>query len=72
MWGSQNFGNIANGATYVLSKDFVKIIKEDFNFTKNFSTEIIDNFLGKIYTYHTKSYYTDIGTLEEYESAQRK
>ena len=66
-----DFGNIANGAIYILSKDLIKIIKKDYSYTKDFSTEIIKNFLGKIYTYNTTKFFTDIGTLEEYEIAQR-
>ena len=54
-----------------MSKDLIKIIKEDYNYTKDFSTEIIKNFLGKIYTYNTTKFFTDIGTLEEYEIAQK-
>ena len=66
-----DFGNIANGAIYILSRDSIEIIKKKYSHTKNFSTEIIKNFLGKIYTYNTNKFFTDIGTLEEYEIAQK-
>ena len=31
--------------------------------------DIIENLLGKIYTYKTNKFFTDIGTLKEYEKA---
>jgi len=67
----ENYGNVANGAVYVLSNESIEIIKNKFNHTKDFSTEIIKNFLGKIYTYQTTKFFTDIGTLKEYEIAQK-
>ncbi len=62
-------GKIANGAVYILSPEFIKIIKEKYSSAKDFSSEIIKNFLGKIYTYKTKKYFADIGTLQEYNEA---
>jgi mannose-1-phosphate guanylyltransferase len=41
-------GNLANGAIYLLSSDFIKIIKENFSSVKDFSTEIIPFFVGRI------------------------
>jgi len=67
----ENYGNVANGAVYVLSNESIEIIKNKFSHTKDFSTEIIKNFLGKIYTYQTTKFFTDIGTLKEYEIAQK-
>tara|TARA_Y100000590_G_scaffold163199_1_gene187073 strand:+ start:7342 stop:8031 length:690 start_codon:yes stop_codon:yes gene_type:complete len=67
----ENNGNIANGAIYILSNKSLEIIKNNFSEAKDFSTEIIKNFLGKIYTFQTNKFFTDIGTLEEYETAQK-
>ena len=68
---SKSVGNIANGAVYILSPKSIEIIKNKFNNTKDFSRDIIKNFLGKIYTYKTKQFFSDIGTLTEYEKAQK-
>jgi mannose-1-phosphate guanylyltransferase len=61
-----NHGNLANGAIYILSRDFMEIIKTDFKKAIDFSTEIIPNFFDKIYTYENKIYHRDIGTVESY------
>ena len=43
-------GNIANGAVYILSGDFMEIIKSDFNNAFDFSVDILPYFMGRIYT----------------------
>ena len=62
-------GNIANGAIYILSKELISILKKDFQNTSDFSNEVLPKFLGKIYTYHTKDFFIDIGTLSNYKKA---
>ncbi len=62
-------GNVANGAVYILSVDFIKLLKHEFSEAKDFSTEIINNFLGKIYTFETKETFIDIGTIETFLNA---
>lgn len=59
-------GNLANGAIYLLSNDFIKLIKEKYPKVSDFSTEILVHFLGKIYTYETNELFIDIGTPEAY------
>ena len=59
-------GNLANGAVYILSNELIKIINEKFSTVSDFSTEILNNFLGKIYTYKTNELFMDIGTPEAY------
>jgi len=61
-------GQIANGAVYILSPEFIEIIKTKYSKAKDFSNEIIKNFLGRIYTYKTKKYFADMGTPEEYKN----
>ena len=68
---NNNFGNIANGAVYILSSKLIEIIQNEFIHAKDFTKDIIINFLGKIYTYKTNKFFTDIGTLKEYEKANR-
>ena len=62
-------GNLANGAIYVLSKEAIKIIKNDFPKAKDFVNDILKHFLGKIFSYHTKEIFLDIGTIENYLKA---
>jgi mannose-1-phosphate guanylyltransferase len=61
--------NLANGAIYILSKDALKIIKNEFPKANDFVRDILIHFLGKIYTYHTKEIFLDIGTPENYLKA---
>ncbi len=57
-----NLGNLANSAVYILSKKFIKLMKKNKPLVNDFSTEIIPNFINKIYTYETKDFFIDIGT----------
>jgi len=59
-------GNIANGAVYILSSDFIEIIKSNFNDAFDFSVDILPHFMGRIYTYHNNIYHRDIGTVNSY------
>lgn len=59
-------GNLANGAIYVLSNDFIKILQENFATASDFSTEILPHLISKIYTYEAKNIFIDIGTPENY------
>ena len=47
-------------------KNLVKLNKHYYDLNKplvnDFSTEIIPNFINKIYTYETKGFFIDIGT----------
>lgn len=61
--------NLANGAVYILSPEFLTMIKSDFSDCEDFSTEILPSLIGKIYTYETKDAFLDIGTPENYLKA---
>ena len=62
--------NLANGAVYFLSRELVDwICNEDS--IKDFSIEVIPNFVGKIMTWHNTSYHRDIGSLEALKAAQK-
>ena len=65
-------GNLANGAVYILSKEFLRLLGSDYRTVKDFSTEIINQFIGKIYTYETNEVFIDIGTLKTYMQANKK
>jgi len=62
--------NLANGAIYILSADFLKKLKMNFDNVEDFSTQIIENFLGQIYSHETKEVFLDIGTPKRYAKAQ--
>jgi mannose-1-phosphate guanylyltransferase len=62
-------GNIANGAVYLLSSEFLSIMKKEFSGSIDFSTEVLGRFIGQIYTYETKETFIDIGTPETYKKA---
>ena len=59
-------GNLANGAIYLLSKEFISILIRDYGNVSDFSNEVIPNFLEKIYTYKTNEIFVDIGTIDNY------
>lgn len=65
-----NIGNIANGAIYVLSRDFLKLARKKFLMAKNFSEDIIPHLSNKIFCYHTKKTFLDIGTLDNYKKVK--
>tara|TARA_Y100000768_G_scaffold367608_1_gene330844 strand:+ start:2093 stop:2776 length:684 start_codon:yes stop_codon:yes gene_type:complete len=62
----KNYGNEANGAVYILSKEFQKLFLEKYSQTYNFSTEILSSMENKILAYKTDKYFIDIGTLKNY------
>jgi len=62
-------GNIANAAIYYLSKDMICEIQRDYNHCRDFSTEILPNFINKIYTWHSDDPLIDIGTPKDYKIA---
>lgn len=63
-------GNIANGAVYLFDYNFLEWLVENYPKAKDFSTEIIPNLIGKIFTSHTNMTYIDIGTPEELNKAR--
>lgn len=62
--------NLANGAVYILSKEFLKIFEADYANANDFSIDVLPHFLKKIYCYETKDVFMDIGTPEAYDKAQ--
>jgi mannose-1-phosphate guanylyltransferase len=62
-------GNLANGAVYILSTKFIEIVSSDFRSAREFTVDILPNFLGRVFTYETSSTMIDIGTHENYVKA---
>ena len=61
----------ANAAIYVFDYDFIEKLKKDFPFAKDFSLEIIPNFMGRIFTFHTNEKLIDIGTKDSLLKARK-
>ena len=59
-------GNLANCAIYILSSQMIHEIKKETREASDFSTEIIERYIGRIYNYQTKKTYIDVGTPEAY------
>ena len=59
-------GNLANGAIYLLSSEFLKTFKNQFENAKDFSLDVIPHFMGKIFTYKTTTKIVDIGSITTY------
>ncbi len=62
-------GNLANGAVYILSSELLKRLATDLHTVKDFSTEVLSRFVGRIYSYETSEMFLDVGTPETYEQA---
>lgn len=63
-------GNRANGAVYILSREFLWDIRPYAGKVQDISTQLIGQYLGRIHTYHTEAAHIDIGTPETYRKAQ--
>jgi mannose-1-phosphate guanylyltransferase len=59
-------GNLANGAVYALSSEFIAMLHNEFFNTSDFSTEILPKLVGRIYTFKAKETFLDIGTIKNY------
>ncbi|WP_071839806.1 nucleotidyltransferase family protein [Synechococcus sp. KORDI-100] len=63
-------GNIANGAVYLFEKDLLDYMETTSAKISDFSTEVLPNLEGRIYTVHTDHPYIDIGTPERLSLAR--
>jgi mannose-1-phosphate guanylyltransferase len=62
-------GNLANGAVYILSSELLSKLSSDHQAVKDFSTEVLSQYIGHIYTYETTEVLLDVGTPESYKLA---
>jgi mannose-1-phosphate guanylyltransferase len=62
-------GKIANGAIYLLSAEMLDLMVTDFFSAEDFSTQVLPNMTGRIFTHHTRDVLIDIGTPEAYAAA---
>jgi len=61
--------NLANGAVYILTAELLNRLGSDLRTVKDFSTEVLNRFVGRIYTYETCDLFLDVGTPESYRLA---
>ncbi len=59
-------GNLANGAVYILSSELIAELKRDFSAAQDFSTQVLPQLVGRVFTYETHSVFADVGTPESY------
>ena len=65
-------GNLANSAIYILSAELLKMMgSKDLRDVKDFSTEVVGRFVGRIYAHETTEIFRDIGTPESYAWANK-
>lgn len=62
-------GDLASGAIYLLSSEFLAMARHEFTMVNDFSTEVLPALIGKIFNYETQSIFIDIGTVEMYQKA---
>lgn len=62
-------GNLANGAIYILSRELLNMLAKELKTVKDFSTEVLSQLIGRIYSYETTAIFLDIGTPETYKIA---
>ena len=65
-------GNCANGAVYIIEASVIDYLRTKNSNIIDFSTEVIPNYLGKIYCFHNNIYHRDIGTPESLALAERE
>ena len=63
--------NIANGAVYIFSPEFLSSAKEIKHKTIDFSVDVLPKFINRIQTWHTDEPYFDIGTHDSLELAEK-
>jgi mannose-1-phosphate guanylyltransferase len=63
-------GDCANGAVYIIESSVIDYLRTKNSNVIDFSTEVIPNYLGKIYCFHNNNYHRDIGTLESLALAE--
>jgi mannose-1-phosphate guanylyltransferase len=62
-------GDLASGAIYLLSSEFLAMARHEFTMVNDFSTGVIPTLMGKSFGYETKSVFIDIGTMHSYKEA---
>jgi mannose-1-phosphate guanylyltransferase len=64
-------GNLANGAVYILSDELLRKLGKYLPNATDFSTEVLNRLMGRIYTYEVSEFFIDVGTPKTYKQANR-
>ncbi len=65
-------GNLANGAVYIVSPVVMEFLAGLGKEVIDFSTEVLPHFMGRINTFHNRTYHQDIGTVESLLIARKE
>ena len=65
-------GNLANGAVYIFESSVFDFALDNKKEILDFSTEVLPQYMGRIYTFQNNLYHRDIGTIESYETALKE
>ena len=61
--------NQSNCVVYIHSAELFKKLATDLRNVTFLSTEVLNRFVGRMYTYETSKVFLDVGTSETYEQA---
>jgi mannose-1-phosphate guanylyltransferase len=64
-------GNLASGAIYLLSPEFLALAASELRIVTDFSTEVIPKLMGRMFTYEITTPFIDVGTLASYKLANQ-
>lgn len=65
-------GDLASGAIYLLSSEFLEIARDQLKSFNDFSTQIIPSLIRHIFAYKTGSTFIDIGNQSSYDRANSR
>ena len=60
-------GNQANWVVYIHSTELLKRLVTDLRTVTDFSTEVLNRLVGRMYSYETSKVFQDVGTSETHE-----
>ena len=55
--------NQDNGVVYIHSTELLKRLVTDLRTVTDFSTEVLNRFVGRMYSYETSEVFLDVGTF---------
>jgi mannose-1-phosphate guanylyltransferase len=64
-------GNLASGAIYLLSPEFLALAASELRMVADFSTEVIPELIGQMFIYETTAPFVDVGSPKAYEHANQ-
>jgi mannose-1-phosphate guanylyltransferase len=64
-------GDLASGAIYLLSSDFLAQAAKELRLVTDFSTQVMPGLRGQIFTYETADPFIDVGSPKAYEQANQ-